>query len=288
MQVVELRDLSVAKLGETRLLTATTENIVRSLDAFGVAELHNVYDPELVNGLVENCVAYGESLKASVNKTTPLQFPAFYRFNSRSLASDVVALDPATASENDRDFKHTTLHAAVFTDLVIDVLTRKMGVQIGWAVARARVVLPDECQRNGRLSLHMEKTSHPFPGVHVIWAPLLPPGVITNGNAPGLRLFLGNQDFFTQSPDIDVAPVVNALEAGKMSGQVADDGFFYMPQVTTGDIVIFSGSVPHGTSVPAGATLNRTGFDVRVFPWTETNHLPARAVANGQQHARLL
>jgi len=142
------------------------------------------------------------------------------------------------------------------TGAVQAIIRSSIGADVGSALVRIRAIIPSIGNGDGRLALHMEKTAVQFPGVHVIWTPLVPPGIVTNYDAPGLRFRIGSE--------------------------------FFIPKMRTGDLAIFNGSIEHGTFVPDAARHWRVGCDIRIFPWTETNHLPPEAIAMGQRPERLV
>ena len=164
----------------------------------------------------------------------------------------------------------------MMTGLVRQILKQTLGDDIGWALARTRVVIPRTGGVTGALTLHMERSILAYPRIHNIWLPLLPAGVESNTDAPGLQMFVGSLDFFKSGVEADVSEFMTGLaEASREDHPVANvRGFLFRPKLTTGDLVIFSGSVPHASYIPPAATRSRVGCDVRLFPWTQDDHLP--------------
>jgi hypothetical protein len=226
-----------------------------SLKRHGVVVIKNCFDLRSIRELLDNAKRHAEIITQSVVSKTPLMFPEHYRWIERSYACDIAALDPETRRENSHDFNKTSLCKAVLTPPIKDLLCGELGPDIGYALVRTRTILP-KADNTGSLAMHQEKTSIRFPGVHVIWTPLVPPGVMTNVHCAGLELH-------------------------------CNDGQQIYPTLQAGDAVIFTGEVPHRTHIPETADHWRIGCDIRVFPYTEENLLPKEAIAIGYGPHRL-
>jgi hypothetical protein len=131
--------------------------------------------------------------------------------------------------------------------------------------------------------MHTEKAVVPYkyPGLHNIWSPLVPDGVVTNRDVSGLQFLIGDKTFFTDISDADSNQRLYRIEA-RTGGATADpdgEGFFYRPKMRIGDVAIFSGSLPHGTFVPDAATATRVGADLRVCPLPDSDALALAQMA---------
>ena len=128
--------------------------------------------------------------------------------------------------------------------------------------------------RSGRLGLHIEKRAFPYEGIHNIWTPLVKDGILTNSDTPGIQFFIGRLAFFQSlSPETEKEIVKFLHELGKdvhsKNPRANKYGFLYRPILTAGDLVLFTGFVPHAGCVPDGTNSMRVGFDVRIFPRCE-------------------
>jgi hypothetical protein len=172
-----------------------------------MAVLKRAFDWRLIEGVLENVSRHAEEIKRSSREGRSCAFPSHYLWVQPSLACEFTALDPETAGASD-DFNRTTLHNAVFTSPAAEVIHGEIGEEAGYALVRARTILA-QSERNGALVLHKESTAIAFPGVHVIWTALLPPGIAANREAPGIEFEHG--------------------------------GARVRPQLLSGDLVIFNG-----------------------------------------------
>lgn len=232
----------------------TPADAIDELRTRGAVVMRRAFDPAAIAGLLENVANHAGAVASGRT-----QFPAFYRWSAFNLTCDVTALDPATRDAQSSDFNATTLHRAIMTGTMQAILRDQVGPELGYAWVRARTILPNAITGStGELPLHQEKTAIQFPGVHVIWAPLTPLGVVVNRDAPGLRL--------------------------KLSG-----GETIRPEMEAGDLILFNGDVPHATFIPeTGGNRWRVGCDIRIFPWTDENHLPPVAIKDGHRPERLV
>lgn len=217
--------------------------------------IRNAFRPASVNRLLEAARQHAELIVANLGRGAATHFPPNYRWLERTLACDLGALDPNTSAQGSDDFNETSLHAAVMSPLVQDILRTLIGDDAGYGVVRTRVVLP-RTEQNGSLPLHKETTAIPWPGLVVVWTPLTPPGILTNRDAPGIQF------------------------------RTAAGEAFY-PRLAAGDVVIFNGEIEHGSHIPETAIHWRVGCDIRLFPWTESNPIPAGTIALGYGPRRL-
>lgn len=96
-----------------------------------------------------------------------------------------------------------------------------------------------------------------------LWVPLVEPGLVTNRDTPGLRLFKYPVNrLLKQRPG--VVPEVDAsdLETFCRPEQQADS--FYYPELQLGDVLLFRELVPHASYIPQGAHLARVSCDFRI------------------------
>lgn len=212
----------------------------------GILIGRKVFASEDIAPLLDSVQHYVERLTTQ----TPLTFPAHFRWLAHAHACDLTALDPNTAGGND-EFCETSLFAALMTPPIERLLRAEITDNAGYAIIRTRTILP-KAAVTGSLGLHMEKTAVRFPGLYVIWTPLVPAEVVANVDAPGIEFR-------------------------------CRDGSMYRPELTVGDIAIFTGEVEHGTYIPPDATHWRAGCDIRLFPWSEENLLPPESIAMGQR-----
>jgi hypothetical protein len=171
------------------------------------------------------------------------------------------------------DLTRTTFFNAVITGLVRDVFRAVLGNRLGWTLARVRVVIP-QGQIDGRLPLHMEKNVSRYPDSHNVWVPVLADGKITNCDVPGIQFLVGKSNFLRNGPEEEVNAYLASLEDRQDATvlKIGDDAFLCRPQMRTGDLVIFSGHVPHGGHIPSRATSSKIACDFRIFPWTEVDY----------------
>jgi hypothetical protein len=226
-----------------------------SLRLSGAVVIRKSFDWRQVLPLLENTERHADLVAHSVQAGTPLNFSPSYRWLERGLACDISAIDPNTCDCASDDFNKTTLCAAVMNAHTQAILRAEIGDDAGYALVRLRTILPGT-HLTGSLPLHKEITNVRFPGVHVVWTPLIPPKLVTNVEVPGLQFR-------------------------------CNDGAMYQPTLQAGDIVIFNGEIEHGTYIPEGVTHWRCGCDIRVFPWTTENMLPANAITMGYGPRRL-
>jgi hypothetical protein len=260
------------------------------LQAHGLVIVRDAFEPARIDDLLANVALYGSSVESVLRSGGIPQLDPFHVFLPRALAGNLTALDPVTAKDRVDDFARTTLCAALMTDFIHSILIDVLGPRSGWALARTRIVIPRLEGQNGQLALHMEKTAVKFPGLHVIWTPLTPPSLITNLETPGIQFYVGRLDFFERAPSHEVSDYIASLApgAGEDRWYSDDHGFLYRPRLKAGDVAIFSGSVPHASFMPNQAQTRRVGCDIRVFPWTEDNHLPVEAIQLGQRPGPLI
>ena len=225
---MELEDLSSAREGHRRFFEPTLANALEFIDRFGLAILRRAFDPNLIAGLLANAARYGSLVDAATRSGITPQFAPFHALLPRPLACNLSALDPITAELQADDFTRTTLCAAMMSELFRDLLVEILGPHSGWALARARAVIPKLDGINGRLHFHMEKTEVRFPGVYNIWTPLTPAEIVTNIDAPGIQFYLGRLEYLTSEPDEAVSDFVRTLSLRADTGDIAptDEGFF--------------------------------------------------------------
>jgi hypothetical protein len=267
-----VEDVEAAREGREDFRPPSLDDAASQLDTFGVVVLRDVFDPQQIAGLLERTrkhAAYVEA-KATAGETD-FEFDESYVFSPRNLACELTALDPLTAGRSD-DFTETSLYAAMMTHFVREFLIDLLGPEAFWWVARVRVSIPgNEGKPHGRLSLHTESAQIPhLVGLHNIWTPLMPPGVVTNIDCPGLQFYVGRLSWLAEMSKPHRAEVEAFLgeftEAmTEESPELDDDGFFFRPRLRTGDIAIFAGAIPHTAYVPPTAKTVRANFDVRLF-----------------------
>jgi hypothetical protein len=253
-------DVEAAREGREHLQPASLSDAASQLSTFGVVILRNVFDPQQVGGLLERTRKHADYVSAKARAgLTDFDFDPSYVFSSTNLACELTALDPLTAGRSD-DFTATSF--------LIDLL----GPEAFWWVPRVRVSIPgNEGKVNGRLSLHTELAQIPhLVGLHNVWTPLVPPGVVTNVDCPGLQFYIGRLSWFAERSKPHRAEVEAFLgglkEAMNEERCLQDDGnYFFRPRLRTGDIAIFAGAVPHTAYVPPSAESVRVNFDVRLF-----------------------
>jgi hypothetical protein len=136
---------------------------------------------------------------------------------------------------------------------------------------------------------HAKLIGAQVPGLHLLWMPLGPAGTRTNYDSPGIQFYIGNLQYFERSSEPEISSYLSALAARANDDDDKPDseGFLYRPKMEIGDLVVFSGAVPHASFAPKGAWSRRDSCDIRVFPWTDENYMPPAAIANGQRQAPL-
>jgi hypothetical protein len=280
-----VEDVAAAGEGREDLRPASLSDTASQLRTFGVVVLRNVFDPQQIAGLLERTREHAEYVSAKATAgSTDYDFDPSYAFAPSKLACKLTALDPLTAGRSD-DFTETSLYAAIMNPLVRGLLVDLMGPEAFWWVARVRVSIPgNEGKTHGRLSLHTESSLIPHVGgeLHNIWTPLVPPGVVTNVDCPGLQFYVGRLSWFAEmskSHRAEVEAFLGGLqdEITAERPQLDDGGFFFRPAMRTGDVAIFAGAVPHTAYVPPTAKSPRVSFDVRLF--LESREPEARRLA---------
>src|SRR5689334_17905996 len=267
-----VEDVEAAREGRKHLRPTSPSDATAQLSAFGVVILRNVFDPKEIAGLLERTRRHLDYVTAKATAAEiDFDFDQSYVFSSRNLACELTALDPLTAGRSD-DFTETSLYAAIMTDFVRALLIDLLGPEAFWWVARVRVSIPgNEGRPHGRLSLHTESAQIPHVvGLHNIWTPLMPPGVVTNVDCPGLQFYVGRLSWFAEMSKPHRTEVEDFLGRFKEAmtqerPELEDGGFFFRPELQTGDVAIFSGAIPHTAYVPPTARSARANFDVRLF-----------------------
>ncbi|MGO8914935.1 MAG: hypothetical protein ACLQJR_03405 [Stellaceae bacterium] len=94
--------------------------------------------------------------------------------------------------------------------------------------------------------------------------------------------------FFTAPDEIVIRNVVGARHIDQRMLRLLGVRFIITDLPIEGAEERLRLSVPHGSYVPFSATYARAGCDIRLFPWTEKNYLPADAIAAGQAPHRLV
>jgi hypothetical protein len=255
----------------------TAADAGEALRRYGVTILRDAFDPNDVADLLSRADEHRRRLhRAAADGTAAnLDLPSWYGFAPRSLACDVTALDPLTAGQR-TDFDRTSLWRAMAAT-VGPVIAAAVGPGARWTRARGRVVVPElEHGRNGQLDLHVERTAFDHEGLHNIWLPLVGADEIANATTPGLQFYIGRLDFFRAFNEETKPQIYKYLETiGEQTllpDPAGDDGgFFYRPEMQTGDVAIFSGVVPHASCIPPTATQSRVGCDIRIFPDNDAN-----------------
>jgi hypothetical protein len=271
-----VEDVEAAGEGREDLQPASLGDAASQLSTFGVVILRNVFDPEQIAGLLERTRTHADFVSAkAIAGSTDYEFDESYVFSPRNLACELTALDPLTAGRSD-DFTETSLYAAIMTEFVRSLLIDLLGPEAFWWVARVRVSIPgNEGKAHGRLSLHTESAQIPHVvGLHNIWTPLIPPGVVTNVDCPGLQFYVGRLSWFAEmsKPHREEVEAFLGQFSDAMteeSPELDDGGFFFRPRLETGDVAIFSGAIPHTAYVPPTAKSTRVNFDVRLFQESE-------------------
>jgi hypothetical protein len=179
---------------------------------------------------------------------------------------DWIALDPVTANdEKASSFETTALHQAMIKGPLRDIIATVIGPSRSWTMARARVVFADPVD-SGALRIHQERNFVTQTGVHNIWTAFAEPGVITNRSASGIQFFVGHRGELVAENDRAVALLDDIKQAAKNGSDTFGGGFFYRPELSNGDIVMFDSAMPHGSFLPAKAARARVSFDIRIFP----------------------
>lgn len=279
-----VEDVEAAREGREQFEPASLSDAASQLSTFGVVILRDVFYPQQIAGLLERTTEHADyvATKATAG-LTDYEFDESYVFSSSNLACELTALDPMTAGQSD-DFTETSLYSAIMTDPVRSFFVDILGPKACWWVARVRVSIPgNEGKANGRLSLHTESAQIPHVvGLHNIWTPLVPDGIVTNVDCPGLQFYVGRLSWFAEMSKPHRGEVEAFLggfnEAMNEERPLLDDGsFFFRPRLRTGDVAIFSGAIPHTAYVPSTADSVRVNFDVRLFQ--ESDEPGARAFA---------
>ena len=283
-------DLAGARDGLEAFLPATIENARHSLRRHGLAIIRSGIDPIRIAGLVANARLYGERVESAARAGAVPTFGPSHSYSPHMLAANLAALDPDTA-DTGNDFPRTSFCKALLTDLVKPLLQELLGPNPAWVSARVRAIIPNHDGPNGRIRLHTENSVVPydFPGLHNIWSPLVPEGIVANRDVAGLQFLLGDEVFFTDIGREEAARRLAEIAARVGSG-IADPesgGFFYRPRMRLGDIAIFTGCLPHGTFVPDTATAMRVGADLRVCPMPELDSATLEKLAPSHRPAPL-
>ena len=279
-----LEDVEAAREGRESLRPTSLSDAAAQLDHFGVVILRDVFDPEQIAGLLERTREHADYVSAkAMAGETDFDLDESYVFSTRNLACELTALDPLTAGRSD-DFTETSLYAAIMTDFVREFFIDLLGPEAFWWVARVRVSIPgNEGKPHGRLSLHTESAQIPhLVGLHNIWTPLMPPGVVTNVDCPGLQFYVGRLSWFAEMSkphreEVDAFLGGFREAMSEERPELDDDGYFFRPRLRSGDMAIFSGAIPHTAYVPPTARMARANFDVRLFE--KSDEPAARAVA---------
>ncbi|MBM3542888.1 MAG: hypothetical protein FJX44_00040 [Alphaproteobacteria bacterium] len=255
-----IEKIDLAKPGVEEFIPATMDNIRDSLKRFGVAIVREAFDVAEIEGLIENATAHAAKVEAAARDGTIGKF-----------ARAVADIDPETAGCTS-NFTETSLYKALMRGVVRSMLLEAIGPDVYWVNAQARVVVPDSnLDKNGRLPLHIERRAFKYDGLHNIWTPLTPQGVVTNVDTPGLQFFVGRLDYFQSlSPETEESIVKYLSSIGREShrhGLQGDKyGFFFRPKLKAGDVALFTGFAPHTGYIPENARLTRVAFDIRIFP----------------------
>jgi hypothetical protein len=286
---MELEDISSARDGEETSSAFSVAAAVESIRTYGVSVIRGALDPTHIAGLLVNANEHGQGVENAARSGSNLTFGKLHAFVPNALAVNLTALDPITAIHQVNDVTRTTLYSAIMATAVRDLLKAVLGPKAGWATARSRVVIPRTDGVNGRLALHSERTTFPFPGLHLLWMPLGPAGTLTNFDSPGIEFYIGELEYFETASSSEISRYLSALIMRTMNGNDESDrlGFFYRPKMAVGDLVIFSGAVPHASFMPSSAWSRRDSCEMRVFPWTAKNYMPAAAISNGQRQSIL-
>ena len=275
---MKLVDLSAATCGPGSFVEANIDNALGSLKQYGIVVIHSAFEPELISDFLTNSVAYGSYIETCIRSGEEPEVSPFHAFNNSTLACNITALDPHTAPTQVNDLTRTSLYKAVMTEFVQSIVRAVMGQNLGWTLARVRVVLPDGGEVDGRLGLHMEKYVARYPGLHNIWVPITTEGRMSNVDVPGIQFLIGKAQFFESISDEEATDFLGSLQDRKNGDflEIDTNAFLYRPVLQTGDIAIFSGDVPHGGHIPSEAKASRVGCDFRLFPWTDVDYSKGR------------
>jgi hypothetical protein len=272
----KLEDISAARAGHESFTLVTLENALHQLRTYGLVVLRNAFRTELISDLLDRTEQHSAHVYSkAIASLSDYNFDETYRYNPKNLGCDLTAIDPWTSRGRSTDFTATSLYAAIMSDLVRSLIVNSIG-EAFWTVARVRVVIPgNDGKAHGRLSLHTERCQiDKLVALHNIWTPLVPEGIVTNVDCPGIQFYVGRLSFFEKMSVENKDEVIQFLAT--MSKHMVQEkpnlncgDFFFRPKLRTGDVVIFSGAVPHTAYVPPTATRPRVNFDVRIFGRSE-------------------
>jgi len=251
------------------------EKAVASLRCFGIAILRNALNKSLMEEVAQSANSYVELIQDHLDNNRDFDdLDSSYNFYEKTYAADLVAIDPLTRSEsNQLQLEKTRVFEAVISGPLRSLLERVVSIHASWSMGRVRIVFPDRPQdHSGALNFHQEKTVTPFAGLHNIWTPLLPNGIVTNVDTPGVQFFIGDRaQLINQRADEKIEQQNQELlgELSKIGeGEMLPDkeGFVLRPHVSSGDVIIFDRYVPHASYIPPSAKYPRVSLDIRLFP----------------------
>lgn len=121
--------------------------------------------------------------------------------------------------------------------------------------------------------LHQDLMFHHNPSFFTCWMPMMPTGIRTNVDCPGVTLFYPAVNralaWKTKQP-----PEVSSddLEQFRTHENLEND--FHHPNLELGDALLFRETVPHAGFIPTTARMPRTSFDYRLWlPFKRAEHL---------------
>ena len=194
-----------------------------------------------------------------------------YNFNAPTFACDLVAIDPETAAEpNNLQLERTALYRAVMKGPLPPLLKSILTEQASWQMARLRVVFADRARKkSGAIHFHQEQIVTKFPGVHNIWPTLSPAGTVANRDTPGVQFYIGRREELCtlQIGTPKYEALIDRLNKAAEDGKSGDnEGTFFRPELSLGDVIVFDRYVPHASYIPPSAHGTRVSFDIRLFP----------------------
>lgn len=257
-------------------LAGSVDRALACLRQNGMVVIQDALDPGALFELCKAVKRYEAAIRCRIDTGRGFEdVDANLNFHEPTYAADLVALDPATAGQENRlQISATTFHRAVMQSPLRGLLERLVSIYASWSMARIRLIFPDlhGQERSGSLQFHQEKIVTPFAGVHNLWVPLVDSGIVTGENAPGIQFYVGpldelrnrGQDVVQEQRNQDL--LLKLTRNAQVESYVDEKGFLFRPRLKLGDVAVFEASIPHGSYLPPHAREPRANIDVRLFP----------------------
>jgi hypothetical protein len=244
-----------------------------TIKRYGLVRVKRAVAPSVLENCVDQARLIAERFDA-FRKGSLVEDALRENYPSANVRSFAVPVDEmaGTGVRTIGEFGWTELIRAVVGSPLGEVFLRLGSYRYSFQNASIRLAFPliAEGGHPGGLNPHIEHTN--YPGAHVLWMPLVKPGVICNYNTPGVGYLVRDrppkemlEDTLEQA--LGAVDRFSAFLQGNRSASLryTDEAGFMscMPSVEIGDALIFDSLVPHYSNFPPDASHYRANLDVR-------------------------